>query len=102
MRQASVLRLHTALILFLALASLVSAEVASPARQVQVLKTGWLIKQLSGESHDIAALIQSRTNTDFLQKHIHQNHRTRQCFRTSCIQAIQRLTLTLRYGFSGV
>ena len=44
--------------------STVSAQVKVPARQVQVLKTGWLIKQLSGESHDISALTQAARNPD--------------------------------------
>ena len=64
MRRTSVLRWHTALIIFLTLASWVSAEVASPARQRQVLKTGWLIKQLSGESHDVATLTQAAQRPD--------------------------------------
>ena len=66
MRQASILRGCTALAgsMFLAFASWVNAEAMSPVRQQQVLKTGWLIKQFSGESHDIVALIQAAQNPD--------------------------------------
>ena len=58
MQQARILKGITALvcIIFLASASLLKARIASPIRQRQVLKTGWLVKQLQGESHDIAAL----------------------------------------------
>lgn len=66
MQQARMLRGITALvcIIFLASASLVKAKVASPARQRQVLKTGWLVKQLQGEFHDIAALTEAAQRPD--------------------------------------
>ena len=53
-----------ACIMFLVFASLGKAEIASPARQRQVLNTGWLVKQLHGESHDIATLTEAAQRPD--------------------------------------
>lgn len=66
MQQARMLKGITALvcIIFLAFASLVNAKIASPIRQRQVLKTGWMVKQLQGESHDIAALTMAAQRPD--------------------------------------
>ncbi|MFC1633739.1 glycoside hydrolase family 2 TIM barrel-domain containing protein [Planctomycetota bacterium] len=48
----------------LASASWVNAEITSPLRKRQVLKTGWLIKQLNGESYDVSALTEAARNPD--------------------------------------
>ena len=66
MPQASILKWWTALagIVFLMLASSVDAEATSPLRQQQTLKTGWMIKQLNGESHDVSALTAAACHPD--------------------------------------
>ncbi|MFC1761115.1 glycoside hydrolase family 2 protein [Planctomycetota bacterium] len=52
------------LMVLLVCTSMVSAKVKIPARQTQVLKTGWVIKQLNGGPHDIASLTEAAQKPD--------------------------------------